>query len=132
MALGVTVSWYCERFVQELSWRPSAEALRVSTLTMWGDRRDRDFPLAAPIDIPGSVAFLLLVSDGGTSRTSLRATVECVCEDSARFEDAEGDGCLAYAQGSGTKHALGMSDIGLDLSNYHPEDEEEEEEDMET
>ena len=27
---------------------------------------------------------------------------------------------------------LGMSDIGLDLSNYHPEDEEEEEEDMET
>jgi hypothetical protein len=63
-----------------------------------------DLPLAAPIDVPGSVAGLLLVSDGAARRTSLRATVECVCEDSASFEDAEGDGCLAYAQGSGTKH----------------------------
>ena len=63
-----------------------------------------DLPLAAPIDLPGSVAGLLLVSDGAARHTSLRATVECVCEDSASFEDAEGDGCLAYAQGSGTKH----------------------------
>ena len=63
-----------------------------------------DLPLAAPIDVPGSVAALLLVSDGAARHTSLRATVECVCEDSASFEDAEGDGCLAYAQGSGTKH----------------------------
>ena len=63
-----------------------------------------DLPLAAPIDLPGSVAGLLLVSDGAARHTSLRATVECVCEDSASFEDADGDGCLAYAQGSGTKH----------------------------
>ena len=63
-----------------------------------------DLPLSSPIDLPGSVAGLLLVSDGAARHTSLRATVECVCEDSASFEDAEGDGCLAYAQGSGTKH----------------------------
>ena len=49
-----------------------------------------DLPLAAPIDLPGSVAGLLLVSDGATRQTNLRATVECVCEDSASFEDAEG------------------------------------------
>ena len=67
-----------------------------------------DLPLAAPIDVPGSVAGLLLVSDGATRHTSLRATVECVCEDSASFEDAEGDGCAAYGRNFvvvGTKHS---------------------------
>ena len=34
----------------------------------------------------------------------MRATAECVCEDSSSFKDAEGDGSPAYAQGSGTKH----------------------------
>ena len=38
-----SMSWYCERIVGELSWRPENSALRVSTLTMWGDRRDVDF-----------------------------------------------------------------------------------------
>lgn len=64
-----------------------------------------DLPLADPIDVPGSVAVLLLVSDGATRHTSLRATVECVCEDSGGFEDEDGDGCSAYAQGSGPKHS---------------------------
>ena len=65
----------------------------------------RDLPRAVPIDVPGSVAVLLLVSDGAARHTSFRATVECVCEDSVSFEDAEGEGCSAYAQGSGTKHS---------------------------
>ena len=65
----------------------------------------RDLPRAVHIDVPGSVAVLLLVSDGAARHTSLRATVECVCEDSGSFEDAEGEGCSAYAQGSGTKHS---------------------------
>ena len=34
----------------------------------------------------------------------MRFTVECVCEDSANFEDADGDGCSAYSQGS-SKHS---------------------------
>eukprot|EP01043_Picozoa_sp_COSAG02_P028361 COSAG02_NODE_1715_length_11211_cov_8.483801_8_plen_692_part_00 len=62
-----------------------------------------DLPLAGPIIIPGSRAELLLVSDGASSRTSLRVNVECVCEDSGRFVDLDGDGCSAYAPG-GTKH----------------------------
>lgn len=63
-----------------------------------------DLPLAGPIDIPGGFAVLLLVSDGPTRHTSLRASVECVCEDSEVFEDADGDGCSEYAQGP--KHSL--------------------------
>ena len=35
----------CDR-LQELAWRPSEQAIRISTLTMWGDRRDRDYPVA--------------------------------------------------------------------------------------
>ena len=41
---------------------------------------------------------------GNSRHTSLRFTVECVCEDSANFEDADGDGCSAYSQGS-SKHS---------------------------
>ena len=37
-----------------------------------------DLPLAEPISIPGSVVSILLISDGASRRTSLRATVECV------------------------------------------------------
>eukprot|EP01043_Picozoa_sp_COSAG02_P011290 COSAG02_NODE_414_length_22826_cov_9.001364_8_plen_441_part_00 len=64
-----------------------------------------DLPLAGSIDVPGGVASLLLVSDGAARHTSLRATVECVCEDSRNFKDTEGDGCSAYAQGPGAKHS---------------------------
>ena len=39
-----TLSWYCERIVGELSWLPAERALRVSTLTMWGERCDLDLP----------------------------------------------------------------------------------------
>lgn len=35
-----TLSWYMERIVGELAWRPRTRSLVVSTLTMWGDRRD--------------------------------------------------------------------------------------------
>eukprot|EP00967_Tisochrysis_lutea_P049689 scaffold60919_cov41-Tisochrysis_lutea.AAC.2 len=47
-ALGVasSCSWYCERIVQELRVLDRSR-LRVSTLTMWGHRRDREFELAA-------------------------------------------------------------------------------------
>lgn len=44
LAAGSTLSWYCERLVGELSWLPATQVLRVSTLTMWGHRKDRDFP----------------------------------------------------------------------------------------
>lgn len=43
VAVAGSMSWYCERIVGELSWRPKNSALRVSTLTMWGHRRDVDF-----------------------------------------------------------------------------------------
>ena len=46
VACGASMSWYCERFVGELSWRPAARALRVSTLNVWGNRKDRDIPVA--------------------------------------------------------------------------------------
>ena len=46
LAVGGSTSWYCEKFVGELSWRPAERALRVSTLNVWGSRVDRDIPLA--------------------------------------------------------------------------------------
>ena len=66
-----------------------------------------DLPLTGPIEVDARAVYLLLVSDGASTRTSLRVTVSCVCEDSATFADADGDGCAAYAQGSaagGEKH----------------------------
>lgn len=39
---GSTMSWYTERIVGEMAWLPARNSLRVSTLTMWGDRRDVD------------------------------------------------------------------------------------------
>lgn len=64
-----------------------------------------DLPLAMPaaVAVAGSEVHLLLVSDGADSRTSLRATVSCMCEDSTDFVDTDGDGCSAFAVG-GTKH----------------------------
>ena len=35
------MSWYCERLIGELSWR--CNVLTVSTLTMWGERHDREY-----------------------------------------------------------------------------------------
>ena len=64
-----------------------------------------DLPLTEPIEVPGSEAYLLLVSDGVNRRTSFRATVRCVCEDDASFADADSDGCDAYAPAS-AKHGL--------------------------
>lgn len=46
VAAGGSLSWYCQRLVGELSWRPDERALRVSTLNVWGHRENRDFPLA--------------------------------------------------------------------------------------
>ena len=46
VAVGASLSWYCERFVGELSWLPAQRAMRVSTLNVWGNRVDRDIPLA--------------------------------------------------------------------------------------
>jgi hypothetical protein len=43
---GSTLSWYCERLAGEISWRPADASLRVSTLTMWGHRRDVDYSAA--------------------------------------------------------------------------------------
>eukprot|EP01046_Picozoa_sp_COSAG06_P002642 COSAG06_NODE_95_length_24425_cov_882.571035_19_plen_471_part_00 len=66
-----------------------------------------NLPLTGPIEVDASAVYVLLVSDGASTRTSLRVTVSCVCEDSATFADADGDGCAAYAQGSaagGEKH----------------------------
>ena len=66
-----------------------------------------DLPLTEPIEVDAREVYVLLVSDGASTRTSLRVTVSCVCEDSATFADADGDGCAAYAQGSaagGEKH----------------------------
>jgi hypothetical protein len=65
-----------------------------------------DLPLAgpiSPIDISGSAVYVLLVSDGASRHTSFRVTIGCVCEDSAGFVDADGDGCEAYAA---AKHGL--------------------------
>lgn len=42
IAVGASLSWYCERLVGELNWLPKAQSLRISTLTMWGQRLDSD------------------------------------------------------------------------------------------
>ena len=57
VAVGASMSWYCERFVGEICWLPAARALRVSTLNVWGNRTDRDIPLAqlAPLLAPSFV-----------------------------------------------------------------------------
>ena len=44
VAVASSCSWYCERLVQELRLLGGGR-LRVSTLTMWGHRRDRDYSL---------------------------------------------------------------------------------------
>jgi hypothetical protein len=59
-----------------------------------------DLPLTEPIEVDASAVYVLLVSRGASTHTTLRVTVSCVCEDSATFADADGDGCAAYAQGS--------------------------------
>ena len=46
VAVAGSLSWYCERIVGEASWRPISRTLRISTLTMWGERRDADFSAA--------------------------------------------------------------------------------------
>ena len=58
-----------------------------------------DLPLTEPIDIRGSAAYILLVSDGASRRTSLRLIVHCVCEDQPSFLDVDGEGCSAYSDG---------------------------------
>ena len=54
---GGSMSWYCQRLVGELSWRPAERVLRVSTLNVWGNREDRDVPVAqlAPLLAPSFV-----------------------------------------------------------------------------
>ena len=68
----------------------------------------KDLPLTEPIEVDADEVYLLLVSDGASTRTSLRVSVSCVCEDSDEFLDDDGEGCQAYAQGSaaagGEKH----------------------------
>src|SRR6056297_951008 len=44
VAFASTCSWYCERLVQELR-VVDGHRLRISTLTMWGHRKDREFEL---------------------------------------------------------------------------------------
>eukprot|EP01046_Picozoa_sp_COSAG06_P015473 COSAG06_NODE_993_length_11161_cov_12.065359_8_plen_426_part_00 len=66
-----------------------------------------DLPLTEPIEVDASEVYVLLVSRGASTRTSLRVTVSCVCEDSDEFLDDDGEGCQAYAQGpaaGGEKH----------------------------
>ena len=70
-----------------------------------------DLPLTEPIEILSSAVYVLLVSDGARSRTSLRLTVRCVCEDSFSFLDADDDGCEVYASG---KHGLCADPITAD------------------
>ena len=45
IATGATLGWYCERLVGEVSWHPTSRILRLSTLTLLGERRDADFSL---------------------------------------------------------------------------------------
>ena len=45
LVAGSTLSWYAERIVGELAWLPASKTLRISTLTMWGDRHDRNLSL---------------------------------------------------------------------------------------
>jgi hypothetical protein len=65
-----------------------------------------DLPLTEPIEVAGSTAVLLLVSDGASTRTSLVATVSCVCEDSESFVDERGEGCASYGEGGGGEKHL--------------------------
>jgi hypothetical protein len=62
-----------------------------------------DLPLTEPIEVDASEVYVLLVSVGASTRTSLAATVSCVCEDSDSFTDDDGKGCSAYG-GEGEKH----------------------------
>eukprot|EP01046_Picozoa_sp_COSAG06_P036612 COSAG06_NODE_4052_length_4625_cov_21.008396_5_plen_458_part_00 len=71
-----------------------------------------DLPLTEPIEVDASEVYVLLVSDGAASRTSLRFSVSCVCEDSATFADADGVGCAAYAGAFGLKHLRCASLLG--------------------
>lgn len=52
---GASMSWYCERIAQQISWRAAEQVLEVSTLTMYGARRDRHFKLdqVEPTYAPG-------------------------------------------------------------------------------
>ena len=43
-----TMSWYCERLVGEISWRPAERALRISTLTMVCKEVHRPAALRSP------------------------------------------------------------------------------------
>ena len=60
LVTGTTLSWYAQRIVGELAWLPERKALRVSTLTMWGERSDRELTaddlqrdgLAPPATLP--------------------------------------------------------------------------------
>ena len=45
LVAGATLSWYAERIVGEIAWLPGSRELRVSTLTMWGERFDRHLSL---------------------------------------------------------------------------------------
>jgi hypothetical protein len=58
---GTTISWYCERIVGELSYRRKTSSgpasLRISTLTMWGGRVDRDFKVAELVTREGFTPF---------------------------------------------------------------------------
>ena len=60
VAAGGSLSWYCQRLVGELSWRPDERVLRVSTLNVWGHRENRDVPLAL---LPELVAPSFVPSD---------------------------------------------------------------------
>ena len=53
----------------------------------------KDLPLTEPIEVDASEVYVLLVSDGASSRTSLRVSVRCVCEDSDEFLDDDGESC---------------------------------------
>ena len=45
LVAGSTISWYAERIVGEINWLPKQKSLMISTLTMWGERRDRTLSL---------------------------------------------------------------------------------------
>eukprot|EP01045_Picozoa_sp_COSAG04_P025359 COSAG04_NODE_3315_length_2942_cov_1.361942_2_plen_432_part_00 len=57
-----------------------------------------------PIVSSGDTMSVLFIggAGGAGSRTSFSARISCVCEDSAAFVDADGEGCRVYA---GAKHA---------------------------
>jgi hypothetical protein len=68
-----------------------------------------DLPLTEPIEIPGSAVYVMLVSDGVNRRTSLRATVSCVCDtgswqDSAKAPPTCGPCATCPCRNGGTCH----------------------------